>query len=213
MSAAGATSGLFAADRFAGDSVLIAGQDALCRHVAEQFRAGGARVTLAGPSADGAGFMVCDLDDVASIASAFEAAGDVSLLVTASSLPSGNLDQWRGDVSGALDRHFLFASEFARRRLAAGADGSLLMMMSTDVLKGEAADPAAVTAAHALSNLIKTLSVEWARDGLRVNGLGYGDDLVSAANLALYLLSPYGAYITGTIAIADGPQAGAGVFI
>ncbi len=208
-----ANSGLFAPDRFADDCVLIAGQDALCRHLGEQFRAGGARVALAGPSCDGPGFAVCDLDDIASIAGAFEAAGDVSLLVTASSPSSGNLDKWRGDVSGALDRHFLFASEFARRRLAAGADGSLLMMMSTDVMKAEAADPAAVTAAHALSNLIKTLSVEWARDGLRVNGLGFGDDLVSAANLALYLLSPYGAYITGSIAIADGPQAGAGVFI
>ena len=212
-SSAPAAAGLFAPGRFAFDGVLIAGQDALCRRLGEQFRAGGARVTLAGPSPDEPGFLACDLEDAAAIAAAFAAAGDVSLLGTASRPSSGDLDQWRGDVSGALDRHFLFASEFTRRRLAAGAAGSVLMLMSSDVLKAQAADPAAVTAAHALSSLIKTLSVEWARDGVRVNGLAFGDDLVSAVNLALYLLSPYGAYITGSIAIADGPEVGAGVFI
>ena len=59
------------------------------------------------------------------------------------------------------------------------------------------ADQAA--AAGALGNLTKTLGVEWARDGIRVNAvltLARGETL---GNLVAYLASDYAAYVTGAI--------------
>ncbi len=204
--------GLFAPERFAGSSVLVAGQDPVCRAFGARLAAGGARVTLAGPSADGPDVIACDGLDAASIASVFDAIGETTLLVIGPAVAAGE-EAFRARLAGALDMPFFFAAEFARRRIAAQASGSLLILMSPAMIDAGAGDPAQTAAAHALANLIKTLAVEWARDGLRINGLGLGADLDTAVNLGLYLLSDYGAYMTGQIAIADGPAAHAGLFI
>ena len=54
-------------------------------------------------------------------------------------------------------------------------------------------------AAGALGNLTKTLGVEWARDGIRVNAIQTGEDGETLGNLAAYLVSDYAAYVTGAV--------------
>ena len=54
-------------------------------------------------------------------------------------------------------------------------------------------------AAGALGNLTKTLGVEWARDGIRVNSILTRDAGSTLGNLAAYLVSDYAAYVTGAV--------------
>jgi hypothetical protein len=66
------------------------------------------------------------------------------------------------------------------------------------------ADQAA--AAGALGNLTKTLGVEWARDGIRVNAILTHSKNATLGNLAAYLLSDYAAYITGAVIGIDSDE-------
>ena len=59
-------------------------------------------------------------------------------------------------------------------------------------------------AAGALGNLTKTLGVEWARDGIRVNAIQTGEDGETLGNLAAYLVSPQACYINGEMVAIDG---------
>ena len=103
--------------------------------------------------------------------------------------------EWRASLDAGLDRCFLGAREFADQCRARGKGGAILFTAAPEQAMG--ADHAA--AAGALGNLTKTLGVEWARDGIRVNSiltLEMGDSL---GNLAAYLVSDYAAYVTGAV--------------
>ncbi len=103
--------------------------------------------------------------------------------------------QWRQALDAGLDQRFLQANAFAKDCRARGVGGVVLFVGAPEQAFG--ADQAA--AAGALGNLTKTLGVEWARDGIRVNTiLTYVDD-ATLGTLAAYLVSDYAAYVTGAV--------------
>lgn len=103
--------------------------------------------------------------------------------------------EWRASLDAGLDRRFLGAKDFAAACRARGEGGAVLFVGAPEQALG--ADQAA--AAGALGNLTKTLGVEWARDGIRVNSILTREDGPTLGNLAAYLVSDYAAYVTGAV--------------
>lgn len=207
----GSGAGLFSPRRFAGHVALVVGAHAACDRIAVALGSGAARVVRVLPQGAAGDALHVDFLDPNAIREVFDSLQSdrvaPSLLIVASEHQQGS---FRSGLADALDAPFFWQAEFGRRRIALGLPGASLHIVS------DAADPADViahTAHHALANLIKSLAVEWARDGLRTNGLVVSGDLDSAANLALYVLSDYGAYVTGTMLIAAGPSVGGGLYI
>lgn len=103
--------------------------------------------------------------------------------------------EWRAVLDAGLDQRFLLAKEFAAARRAAGKGGAIVFVGAPEQALG--GDHAA--AAGALGNLTKTLGVEWARDGIRVNTVQTFADDGTLGNLVAYLASDYAAYVTGAV--------------
>ena len=103
--------------------------------------------------------------------------------------------EWRATLEVGLDHRFLGAKAFADRCRARGQGGAILFVSSPEQALG--ADHAA--AAGALGNLTKTLGVEWARDGIRVNSIFTRSAGTTLGHLAAYLVSDYAAYVTGAV--------------
>lgn len=196
----------------AGRRGIVAGAGEAADVVADALEAAGAAIErLPAPSTD-----------APEIAQAFEAVaaklgGAVDLLVHAGvampAVPAEaiDLDAWRASLSADIDGRFLFAAEFTRRLLVAETGGTILYLMpSPDAGAGRSAS---ATADGALANLVKSLAVEWGRDGIRINAIrsracepgGLADAAVkdSLGHLAAYLSSGYGAYITGCLMGVD----------
>lgn len=145
--------------------------------------------------------------DSPAIAKAFEAAGatlvkgevDIWVHVAPSSdvKPAHELThaEWRASLDLGLDSRFLGAKDFAAACRARGQGGVILFVGAPEQALG--ADQAA--AAGALGNLTKTLGVEWARDGIRVNSLLTRETGDTLGHLAAYLASDYAAYVTGAV--------------
>jgi NAD(P)-dependent dehydrogenase (short-subunit alcohol dehydrogenase family) len=102
-------------------------------------------------------------------------------------------DEWRRRLDEGLDRRFLLAQEFARHRRAVQKCGAILFVD----LPAQGLGTAQAGAAGALGNLVKTLSIEWARNGIRVNAILSHERGNTAGELAAYLVSDYAAYVTG----------------
>lgn len=103
--------------------------------------------------------------------------------------------EWRLTLDAGLDQRFLLAKDFAAARRAAGKGGAVVFVGAPEQALG--GDHAA--AAGALGNLTKTLGVEWARDGIRVNSVQTICDDATLGNLVAYLASDYAAYVTCAI--------------
>jgi NAD(P)-dependent dehydrogenase (short-subunit alcohol dehydrogenase family) len=103
--------------------------------------------------------------------------------------------EWRETLDGGLDQRFLQAKDFAAARRLAGKGGAVVFVGAPEQALGS--DHAA--AAGALGNLTKTLGVEWARDGIRVNSVLSTSNDASLGNLVAYLASDYAAYVTGAV--------------
>lgn len=103
--------------------------------------------------------------------------------------------EWRATLDAGLDQRFMLAKAFAAERREAGVGGAVLFIGAPEQALGS--DHAA--AAGALGNLTKTLGVEWARDGIRVNAIQTSEDGATLGNLAAYLVSDYAAYVTGAV--------------
>jgi NAD(P)-dependent dehydrogenase (short-subunit alcohol dehydrogenase family) len=113
---------------------------------------------------------------------------------------------WRAGMQAGLDSRFFYAAEFAQSLIAQGKPGSILFLD----LPQEAGGAVQAAASGALSNLTKTLAVEWARDGIRVNTIasrvvdgGTKAELRALGALAAYLVSDFAAYITGSVMGVD----------
>ena len=103
--------------------------------------------------------------------------------------------EWRTSMDTGLDSRFLGAKAFAEQCRGRGQGGTILFVGVPEQALG--ADHAA--AAGALGNLTKTLGVEWARDGVRVNSILTHEKGGTLGNLAAYLVSDYAAYVTGAV--------------
>lgn len=127
--------------------------------------------------------------------------GDADLLVHVADAPVRKLaheidhGEWRGVLDEGLDQRFLAAQAFAQGCRAAKSGGAVVFVGAPEQSLGS--DHAA--AAGALGNLVKTLGVEWARDGIRVNAILTRETGDTLGNLAAYLLSDYAAYVTGAV--------------
>jgi NAD(P)-dependent dehydrogenase (short-subunit alcohol dehydrogenase family) len=106
---------------------------------------------------------------------------------------------WRQALDAGLDQRFLQANDFAKHCRDRGQGGVVLFIGVPEQSSG--IDQAA--AAGALGNLTKTLGVEWARDGIRVNTILTLRSDETVANLAAYLVSDYAAYVTGAVMGVD----------
>ena len=190
----------------AGKRALVAGSGAILVEVAAALRKGGATVVDSSRAAT---------DDLEGALSDAEVAlgGDVDLLVHGGASidvrasEATSLQQWRAGVSADLDSRFLQTAAFARRCISRGRPGSILYLLPSRALAAGRVGRA--TSLGAVTNLIKTLAVEWARDGIRINGIASRacEDPASVGpvvrrslgNLSAYLLSDYAAYITGMV--------------
>lgn len=103
--------------------------------------------------------------------------------------------EWRAALDHGLDQRFLLARDFAAERRAASQGGAVIFVGAPEQALGS--DQAA--AAGALSNLTKTLGVEWARDGIRINAVLTFEQGSTLGNLVAYLASDYAAYVTGAV--------------
>jgi len=103
--------------------------------------------------------------------------------------------EWRETLDLGLDLRFREAKAFAEARRAIGQGGAVLFVGAPEQSLGS--DHAA--AAGALGNLVKTLGVEWARDGVRVNAILSHAEGATRGDLAAYLVSDYAAYVTGAV--------------
>lgn len=127
--------------------------------------------------------------------------GDCEVAIHVATAPSArpmhelDHDEWRATLDDGLDARFRLAQDFAARRRDAGRGGALLFVGAPEQALGS--DHAA--AAGALGNLTKTLGVEWARDGIRVNSILTRETGETLGNLAAYLVSDYAAYVTGAV--------------
>jgi 3-oxoacyl-[acyl-carrier protein] reductase len=187
--------------------------------------------------------VAADVGDAAAMRAAFEAAekafGTVTVLVNnagvAHSTRAVDLtpEEWRRVLATNLDSVFAWAQEGARRMLAAGKRGAIVNIASIlgfGVAKGVVAY---ATSKAAVVQLTKSLALELAFKGVRVNAIapGYISTEINAEWLAgegakmtrdipagrfgeardldgalLLLASDAGRYISGTTIVVDGGQ-------
>jgi NAD(P)-dependent dehydrogenase (short-subunit alcohol dehydrogenase family) len=185
---------------------LVAGSGAILVEVAAALRQSGATV-VDGPRVAGDDFegALANAETVLG--------GPVDLLVhggaaiDARASEATSLEQWRAGVSADLDTRFLQTAAFARRCIAARRPGSILYLLPSRMISAGRVGQA--TSLGALCNLIKSLAVEWARDGIRINGIASQacedpasvEPMVRASlgNLSAYVLSDYAAYVSGMV--------------
>jgi len=188
--------------------------------------------------------VVLDVRDPEQIATAFDAVeeelGLPDVLVNNAAgnfpIPAEDLSPngWRAVVGIVLDGTFFCSREFARRHLAAGTGGSIVNIGGSYAWTGGPGFVHSAAAKAGVDNLTKTLAVEWAPYGIRVNclvpglmphedepeqirnvpGRGERDDhSVPALRTgrprelgwaATFLPSPYASYITGETLVVDG---------
>jgi NAD(P)-dependent dehydrogenase (short-subunit alcohol dehydrogenase family) len=246
------------ANTFADQVVLVTGGGTgLGKAIAVEFARAGAAVAVASRSAEhreagiaaveATGGTACgveaDVREPDSITAAFDAAetalGPVSVLVNnaAANFPVAAADLspngWRAVERIVLDGTFFCSQELHRRLVARGAAGAIVNIATTAALTGGPGMAHSAAAKAGVVSLTKTLAVEWAPDGVRVNAIAPGlfphDDLPDAIKAArdesldasrqpagrvgqphelgwaaTWLCSPYTAFVTGHVLVVDG---------
>lgn len=246
------------ADTFKDDVIMITGAGTgIGKAMAEGFARLGGRIVIASrkdehrasgvkavEAAGGIGAEVhLDVRDAESVKRAFDEAeaklGPVTVLVNnaAANFPCPaeelSANGWRAITQATLDGVFFCSTEFARRRIALERSGAILSIGAAYGWTGGPGMAASAAAKAGVMNLVQSLSVEWAPDDIRVNGLVPGQfphgeqlevlkqlpgrdnlgarvpaqrvgELHEFAWAACFLCSPFAAYITGNNLVIDG---------
>jgi NAD(P)-dependent dehydrogenase (short-subunit alcohol dehydrogenase family) len=185
-----------------------------------------------------------DVRDPDAVAAAFDAVEEVlgpvttlvnnaagNFVVNAEDLsPNG----WRAVVGIVLDGTFFCSRELARRAIAREREAQIVNMVATYAWTGGPGTVHSAAAKAGVVSLTRTLAVEWAKHGIRVNAIAPGvvdteqareqlwanDDVrrtllanvplgrfgreEEVANACAYLVSDYSAYMTGEVLTIDG---------
>ena len=207
----------------------------------EHRNAGVAAVEAAG--AKGVGVEL-DVREPETIAAAFDAAESglgtpISVLVNnaAANFPVAAADLspngWRAVERIVLDGTFFCSQELHRRVTARGDAAAIVNIATTAAMTGGPGMAHSAAAKAGVISLTKSLAVEWAVDGVRVNALAPGlfphDDMPAALRAArdervdarrqpagrvgephelgwavTWLASPYAGFVTGHVLVVDG---------
>jgi 3-oxoacyl-[acyl-carrier protein] reductase len=126
--------------------------------------------------------VACDVADDAQVHALFDAVdshGGADVFVSCAGLGGGRLAAKtdRAELQTMLDVHYLGAMTAARlaaEQMRAKGGGAMLFVTSIWGLGGASGTLAYGAAKAALAHSVKVLALEWARDGIRVNGLAPG---------------------------------------
>lgn len=186
----------------------------------------------------------CDVREPGQIAAAFDAVeGALGPVTTLVNNAAGNFvvqaedlspNGWRAVLGIVLDGTFYCSRELGRRLIARGAQGQIVNLVASYAWTG---GPGTVHSASAKAGVVamtRTLAVEWARHGIRVNAISPGivdtegaakqlwsvpevrDALLrkvplgrfgreeEVAHACAYLVSDYSGYMTGEVLVLDG---------
>jgi NAD(P)-dependent dehydrogenase (short-subunit alcohol dehydrogenase family) len=147
----------------------------------EHRRAGVAAVEAVGGQAAQAAADIRKPEEISAAFDAFETElGPVRLLVNNAAanfpVPAEDLSAngWRAVTQIVLDGTFFCSQELFRRATAAGEPGAILNILATQSFTGGPGMAHSAAAKAGVGNLTKTLAVEWAPAGIRVNALAPG---------------------------------------